>query len=69
MHWLCSSPTSPLFVAELCLTRCFMPALRLLQLVVALPPEEFAAADTAPLHGPTVAHIARARGLAPPGAA
>lgn len=46
-----------------------MPALRLLQLVVALPPEEFAAADTAPLHGPTVAHIARARGLAPPGAA
>jgi len=36
------------------------------QLAVGLPPEEFAAADTSQMHGPTLATIAQKRGLPVP---
>ncbi len=39
------------------------------QLAVGLSPEEFAAVDTSPLHGPTLAAIAERRGLPVPLAA
>jgi len=39
------------------------------QLAVGLPPEEFAAADTSQMHGPTLATIAQKRGLPVPAAA